>query len=142
MTKNISEEGKARRNEAGKKNFEEWNKRRTPEQYAAAAEKQKKTKEGAEYKERMRLAMDKVHGTARHERKPKPHGQRGTTRHKPGWGRTFAADDKFQNDAFFWKLFDIVMLRDADAWKNIKEPHSEAYNRLNPNSGSKVKKEI
>lgn len=44
-------------------------------------------------------------------------------RHKPGWGRTFAPNDPYQDDPIYWKLYDIVVLRDPNAIFKIKGSH-------------------
>lgn len=50
-------------------------------------------------------------------------------RNKPGWGRVFSDRCPYQDDAIYWKLYDLIMLRDANAIFKIKGPH-----RLKPNN--------
>lgn len=56
-------------------------------------------------------------------------------RHKPGWGRVFSEGCPYQDDAIYWKLYDITMLRNPRAVFEIKAPH-----RIRPNSNNKGRK--
>lgn len=57
-------------------------------------------------------------------------------RHKPGWGRVFSNSCRYQDDPIYWKLYDLVMLRDPKAVFNIKGPH-----RTRPNNNFNIGKE-
>lgn len=42
---------------------------------------------------------------------------------KPGWGRTFAENDRYKDDPIYWALYDVIIMRDPRAVFNIKGPH-------------------
>lgn len=49
--------------------------------------------------------------------------KRKPVRNKPGWGRTFSKDCRYKDDAVYWKLYDLIILRDPHAIFKIKGPH-------------------
>lgn len=65
------------------------------------------------------------------EEKPKKYG-----RHKPGWGRVFSEGCPYQDDAIYWKLYDITLLKNPRAVFEIKAPHRKLPNN---NKGRKRK---
>lgn len=65
------------------------------------------------------------------EEKPKKYG-----RHKPGWGRVFSEGCPYQDDAIYWKLYDLTMLKNPRAVFEIKAPHRKLPNN---NKGRKRK---
>lgn len=45
------------------------------------------------------------------------------------YGRNFDEDDVFQDDDVYWKLYDIIVLRDQKAIYRIKESHQNYKKR-------------
>lgn len=49
-------------------------------------------------------------------------------RHKPGWGRVFSENCPYQDDAIYWKLYDVAILKNPRAVFEIKAPHRKLPN--------------
>lgn len=49
-------------------------------------------------------------------------------RHKPGWGRVFSDRCPYQDDAIYWKLYDLTILKNPRAVFEIKAPHRKKPN--------------